>query len=247
VNGRSELALVLLTVGLAGCGTQTDLPARSPADAQVDARVDGGSVESVEADPRSELEQLENRLLGASRVEFEFAIDSEGSLISHFTGRVRWVRDGEFTLTAEGEFVGQPQQLELRGDANTLTTIVAGSERWSGARPPELVVALVRGLSHMGLLHNLAVLTGGMPPDRSEGGAREWLDADDLELGPPETRTGVEVRPLEFVLVVAEQPVGRATLWLDTNGRPVERRQAVEFPEGEMRVVERYSNFVIEP
>jgi hypothetical protein len=239
VNGRRfELTLALATVLLGACAseTETDTAARSPVESDPD-----------EQEPAIGLEPLQDRMLAASQVEFEFAIDSEGSLISHFEGRVRWVRDGEFSLTAAGEFVGQPQQLELRGDASTLTTIVGGSERWSGARPPELIEAVVLGLTHMGLLHNLAVLVGGMPPDHAEGGAREWLGTDPIELGSAETRAGVEARPLDFVVVVSGKPVARATLWLDANGLPVERTQAVEFPEGEMRVIERYSNFRIVP
>lgn len=239
-----KLTLALLTVSLSACASETESTARSPVDAKPVIEPD----ETVaEVDPSKQLAQLEDRLNGASQVEFEFAINSAGAVISHLTGRVRWVRDGEFTLTAEGEFAGQPQQLELRGDASTLTTLVAGSESWSGARPPELIVALVRGLSHMGLLHNLAMLTGGKPPDHADAGAREWLVAEDFEFGPTETREGVELRPLEFMMIVGGQPVSRATLWLDADGLPVERYQAVEFPEGEMRVVERYSNFVVEP
>lgn len=245
MKGRArELTLSLMTIGLGACAaremaTETGSPARSPADV----------VEAVESepDPASALEELGDRMIGAQRVEFEFEIDSEGSLLSHFTGRVRWIRDGEFSLLATGEFAGVPQQLELRGDATTLTTLVAGSEQWTGARPPELIEAVVLGLSHMGLLHNLAVLCGGMPPDHADGGAREWLGADDLEVGPAQRRGDVEARPLEFVLVVSDRAVGRTTLWLDGRGLPIDRRSAVEFPEGEMRVVERYSNFVVEP
>jgi hypothetical protein len=235
---RLELTLALCTVLLGACAkeTSTDSSSRTPT-----------QTEQAEPAPKIDLEQLEERMLGASRVEFEFAIESEGAVASHFTGRVRWIRDGEFTLTAEGEFVGQPQQLELRGDATSLATIVGSSEQWSGARPPELIDAVVLGLSHMGLLHNLAMLVGGKPPDHAEGGAREWLDRQGVEPGVVETREGEEIHPLEFTLIVGEQEVGRATLWLDAKGLPVERQQTVQFPEGEMRVVERYSNFVVEP
>ena len=42
------------------------------------------------------------------------------------------------------------------------------------------------------------------------------------------------------------QDVGEATLILDADGLPVERRQTVDFPEGQMRVVERYTNVRID-
>ncbi|MFV8754728.1 hypothetical protein ACNOYE_29630 [Nannocystaceae bacterium ST9] len=243
-RARRELTLALLTVVLASCASEAD-PSRSPAQTPVIVEAEPGAG-ADDQDPTRVMAELEDRMIAASRVEFEFSIESEGALISSLSGRVRWRRDGEVSLSATGEFAGQPQQLELRGDATTLTTIVAGSERWTGARPPELIEALVLGLTHMGLLHNLAVLTGGMPPDHADAGAREWLATDDLELGPPESRAGTQASSLEFVIVVAGQAVGRATLWLDADGLPIERRQSVEFPTGEMRVIERYANFVIE-
>ncbi len=231
--------LGLLPFVLGACASE-----RSPADAPVAEPTDAVS----ERDPALGLEELEDRMIAASRVEFEFTIDSEGQVISHLEGRVRWQRDAEFSLVAEGELAGQPQRLELRGDATTLATLAGddASERWSGARPAELIEAVVLGLTHMGLLHNLAVLAGGMPPDHADGGAREWLGTDDLEFGPEQVRDAGPARPLEFVIVVAAEPVGRATLWLDDRNLPIERRQVVEFPDGEMRVVERYSNFVVE-
>jgi hypothetical protein len=232
-----ELTLVLTTIALGACATQTNSPERSPA----------VEVVEVEQTPASEFEALQDRMIGAQRVEFEFEIDSEGALVSHFSGRVRWVRDGEFSVVATGEFVGVPQQLELRGDSTTLTTIVAGTERWTGARPPELIEAVVIGLTHMGLLHNLAVLTGGDPPDHADGGAHEWLGAGELEAGPTQQRGEVEAHSLEFAILVSGQAAGRTTLWLDARGLPIERQSAVEFPDGEMRVFERYSNFVVTP
>jgi hypothetical protein len=35
-------------------------------------------------------------------------------------------------------------------------------------------------------------------------------------------------------------------LWLGPNDLPIKRQQTVEFPEGQMKVVERYSKFVVE-
>lgn len=250
MGSRPKLTLALfssivLGLSLLGCATGKDSPARSPDDAAI--VVESEPRDSVsERDPTLALVNLEDRLIGAQRVEFEFEIESEGALISHFRGRVRWLRDAELSLVASGDFAGQAQALELRADATTMTSFVEGSERWSGARPPALIEALVLGLTHMGLLHNLALLTGGMGPDHAEGGAREWLATDERELGPAQTRAGVLARPLAFVIVVSHEPVGRATLWLDERGLPIEREQVVHFPEGDMRVVERYSNFVLE-
>jgi hypothetical protein len=50
-----------------------------------------------------------------------------------------------------------------------------------------------------------------------------------------------------FALTVDGEPSGTATLEIDRNGYPAVRRQTVEFPTGEMKVVERYTDVLIEP
>jgi hypothetical protein len=189
---------------------------------------------------------LEQRLQAAARVEVAFVIESEGAVASHLEGTLTWDRDGMISLTATGDFAGQPQALELRGDAQTLETVVASESRWSGTRPPALIEALVIGLTRQGLLHNLAVLSGGLPPDHGDGGVSEWLEYVEPQLGPPEVFGVGEARPLEFQITVEDQLVGHATLWLGEDGVPIERRQTVNFPEGQMRVTERYTSFVID-
>jgi len=55
--------------------------------------------------------------------------------------------------------------------------------------PPEVREALVIGLTRMGILHNLARLVAGVPPDRASGGVRDWVEgreiawADSVEVG----------------------------------------------------------------
>lgn len=192
------------------------------------------------------MEQLEARLEGAQRVEIEFVIESEGAVRSELSGSLRWTKEGELSLEASGEFAGSPRQLALHADAEQLRTLVGGEQRWSGARPAALIEAVVVGLTRQGLLHSLAMLTGGMPPDHAEGGVREWLGYVQPQLGPPERIAGDELRPLAFEIEIEGQQVGAASLWLDTRELPRERRQTVTFPEGEMRVIERYTSFTLE-
>jgi hypothetical protein len=52
---------------------------------------------------------------------------------------------------------------------------------------------------------------------------------------------------MSFEISVAGVPSGSASLEIDSQGRPVVRRQTVRFSSGEMRVVERYSTVAIEP
>jgi hypothetical protein len=233
--------LLLLGLGL-GCATTGDSLSGEP-----EASVPG-QTEHKREDAWAErtVIDLERRLQDARRVELAFEIQSEGTVVSHLRGTLVWTRDGEFHLEANGEFEGQAQQLELRGDAATLEVRVAGQTRHSGTRPAKLIEAVVLSFTRQGLLHNLAMAVGGLPPSLADGGFGEWIKVVEPQLGPPELRGSDEVRPLEFQLEIEAQHVGHATLWLGADALPIEREQTVEFPEGQMKVVERYSKFVVE-
>lgn len=235
----------LLTVWLGlvlGCATTGDSLSGQPADpvtGQADPKRDDAWAERTMTD-------LERRLQAASRVEIAFEIQSEGTVVSLLRGTLAWSRDAEFRLDATGEFDGKPQQLELRADAETLEVRVAGELRHTGPRPSKLIEAVVLGLTRQGLLHNLAMAVGGLPPSLADGGFAEWMRVVEPQLGPPEVFGSDEARPLEFQIEVEGQHVGHATLWLRDGDIPLERRQTVEFPEGQMKVVERYSTFIVE-
>lgn len=79
----------------------------------------------------------------------------------------------------------------------------------------------------MGILNNLARLTGAREPDHADGGVREWVVVDSL----PGRGDGA----LTFDIVVAGQPAGSAALAVDEAGRPTVRHQTVRFPGGEMQ------------
>jgi hypothetical protein len=235
------LLTLLLGLGLA-CATTGDSLSGQPADpvtGQAEPKRDDAWAERIMID-------LERRLQEANRVELAFDIQSEGSVTSQLRGTLAWTRDGELRLDATGEFDGKPQQLELRADAETLEVRVAGELRHSGPRPSELVEAMVLSFTRQGLLHNLAMAVGGLPPSLADGGFDEWLRVVSPQLGPTEVFGSDEARPLEFQLEVQGQHVGHATLWLRADDLPLERRQTVEFPEGQMKVVERYASFVVQ-
>lgn len=235
-----SLLTVLLGVGL-GCATTGDSLSGQP-----DAPVTG-QAEPKRDDAWAErtMIDLERRLQGANRVEIAFDIQSEGTVVSQLRGTLVWSRDGELRLDATGEFDGKPQQLELLADAKMLEVRVAGEVRHSGPRPPKLVEAVVLSLTRQGLLHNLAMAVGGLPPSLADGGFDEWMRVVQPQLGPPEVFGSEDARPLEFQIEVEGQHVGHATLWLRAENLPLERQQTVEFPEGQMRVVERYTSFVV--
>ncbi|PRP95217.1 hypothetical protein [Enhygromyxa salina] len=233
---RTPRFLVALVLVL-GCASRGDDRPRKPAtdeDSELSSVVQGDQAMSA----------LEHRLIDARQVDIAFEIHSTGAVTSSFNGTLHWLRDDELSLRATGEFDGAAQNLELRADADTLVTLVDGHQVWTGPRPPALVEVIVLGLTRQGLLHNLAMLTVGSLPEHGDGELAEWLIYVEPQLGELQPFGEGEAQPLEFGVQVADQQVGRATLWLRANGLPIERQQEVEFPSGSMAVVERYPSWV---
>ena len=102
------------------------------------------------------------------------------------------------------------------------------------------------GFTRMGILHNLAMLSAGAPPDRADGGVEDWVTLHDLSAMVPEGPGDVAVA-VGFSITVGGAPAGTASLELDGGGLPVLRWQTVRFPDGEMRVLERYRSVRIQP
>lgn len=182
-------------------------------------------------DPGARFAALEQRMLQADAVSLDFRVTAEGAAVIAIEGTLRRAADGALTIQARGEFGGRPVDLLLRTDGDTYT-FGNGPEPATAPVPPALWEAVALGFTRMGILHNLARLTGNAPPDHAEGGAGQWVVVDGFEDAP---------RGVAFDITVAGQPSGSATLEMDAAGRPTVRRQTVQFPNGEMRVVERYS------
>lgn len=223
MNGRIHrgAALALLASALVG-----------PAHAQ--------DSETPAGDAAAAFARLETRLVDASAVRLAFDVVSEGAVESALRGTLAIDGDGRVQLLASGTFGGQPVELRVSSDGRTYTYGNANGSRTEDA-PPHLEEALLVGLTRMGVLHNLAMLTAGSPPDRANGEIREWVRARDVGWN------GDAPPAVEFAIEVSGTRVGNATLALDPRGGPLLRHQTVQFPEGEMRVVERYSDVEIEP
>lgn len=193
----------------------------------------------LRTDSEERILALEERMRGASRVELAFEISSTGAVETALAGNLVWARGDQIELEATGTFMGAPQDLAWRGDAEALATFVDGEQAWQGPRPAALIDAVVVGFTRQGLLHNLAVLTTGGPPDRADGFAGDWLTIHDVEATAEDS--------VVFGIRYEGESVGVGELFFDADGVPTERRQTVYFPEGAMEVVERYPSFTIEP
>lgn len=164
------------------------------------------------------------------------------------TGAVAVDLEGELELgpccglIAEGDFAGQPYALALRATGDHLQAHSGDDLLFEGPVPGELSHALRIGLTRMGVLHNVAMLVGGAPPDHADGGVEDWVRTSEHKHVERDGQPGIA-----FDLTVAGQPSGHATLWLDDRGWPASREQSVDFPEGTMKVVEVYEFSESEP
>lgn len=190
--------------------------------------------------PADVFSALEDRLLNAVIVRFDFHVNAQGAFEADLRGALNIGPEKQVQLTASGHFGGQPVDLLLRSEGEEFE-FGNQTNRPIAARPAYLEEALLIGLTRMGILHNLARLTSASAPDHADGGVREWVTVGSFAAGSGNSDT------LSFDLTVAGQPAGSASLEIDSQGRPIVRQQTVQFPSGDMRVVERYSAFTIDP
>lgn len=188
--------------------------------------------------PEVAFKGLEERMLNAQVVQLAFHITAEGAVSADLDGSLE-LGTGTILLKGNGVFAGNRVDLVLEADDDQVAFGNRPDQKVTDT-PPELRAAILIGLTRMGILHNLARLTGGALPDHANGGVREWVVVDSLAVDPRHDST------VSFALTVDGQPSGTATLGLAPSGHPVERHQTVHFTSGEMRVIERYSNVIIE-
>lgn len=182
---------------------------------------------------------LEERLLRAEVIQLRFEVRATGAVDVDLRGRLE-ISGDRVDLAAKGRFVDREVDLVLQA---------RGAEYEFGNRadvtraetPPHLREALIIGFTRMGILHNLARLTGNAPPDHADGGVRQWVKVGSF------TSTASDSMTASFGITVSAQPAGSASLTLTPSGVPKLRRQTVQFPSGEMDVVERYAEASIEP
>lgn len=214
-------ALPLTLLALAACGPQHRTPQPPPQPAE------------------SALARVEDRLLTAPTLRLRYRVLAQGAFTAELGGELLVEGSDIVQLTASGTFGDAPVQLHLHAAEGRMR---GGSAQRSfdGPAPDHLGTALVLGLTRMGILHNLARLTGGRAPDHAEGNVQEWVVPRevtwvDATAEAPDSRSG-----LRFAIEVAGNRTAEATLWLGSDGLPVRRDQTVRFPGGEMNVIEEY-------
>ncbi len=193
----------------------------------------------AEASPEEAFAALEQLLgAGTTPVRIAFDVTAEGAVAADLSGTLLLGDDGRARVEAAGSFAGEQIDVTLISNGDLMF--------WTGGEdgvdtPPRLREALGIGFTRMGILHNLARLVGGAPPDHADGGVREWVtvaETDDRAMmeGTPDGATAASAFR---EITVAGQPSGAFALEFE-EGLPTVRRQRVEFPQGIMRVTERY-------
>ena len=92
-------------------------------------------------------------------------------------------------------------------------------------RPYDRRREIVESWVRIGLAHNLLRIMNGKET--------ETIDAQTANVKFDKGR-------YEFDVVVDGKRIGSAELWVDAAGLPLRRNQTVRFPQGEMKVTERY-------
>ena len=188
------------------------------------------------------LHELEARLVAADRVHVAFEVTAEGAVEAAFSGALEVHGRNRAACSADGSFQGLAVTPSLDSDGDFYHGGTA-SQRFEGPAPAALDEGLLIGATRMGLLHNLAMLSSGAPPDHCDGTVREWTQARDVVAGE-DPESGAPT--LSFDVFVDGEEVARATLYLGPDGLPTRRTQTVAFDGGEMRVEERYAEFTLD-
>ncbi len=190
---------------------------------------------TVPTDPAAAYEQMENTLLAAQYIQFSYHITSEGAFSADLRGDVVISSGERAEVSGSGTFGRDSVRVVLSSDATSME-FGRNGETLELITPAFLGEALIVGITRMGLLHNLARLVAAAPPDRAEGSVRDWVEVGAFSADPA---------GLAFDITVGGEPAGAAKLSLTEGGYPSVRRQIVSFPEGQMRVTERYTNFIV--
>ncbi len=153
------------------------------------------------------------------------------------TLHVRSFAHGAVNASGEADLTVDETRVAIAGKATRDGREAAVA--YGAATTPALREAVLVGMARMGALHNVLRASAGEPPDHAEGGARAWITLQDARFTFSDHTIAVR-------LAVDGKPVAEATLFLGDDGAPLRRLQTVHFPNGDMRVDERY-RFTITP
>jgi hypothetical protein len=188
----------------------------------------------------SPLDALEQRLTSARTFRLHARLASGGRIESHFDGTLVAGPERRMRLTMQGALGNKDVDATFLCDGSKMGGGARGQPFAMDAAPgvrEGIAVALVR----LGLLHDVARLSSGLPPDFLDGRAREHLEVTGLTQRPGPDLRGAPTLELSYAVSVDGHRAAEETLLLDQRtGLPLKRRVIVHFPEGDMDVGEEY-------
>jgi len=191
-------------------------------------------------DPRLVFFDLEHSLLSAGRVRGRANVQASGLIEASLSGSFSLQAGNVADFGFRGTFRGQAVEPRLVSDGRQMR---GGSldKTFDDPTSSALREAICYGFMRMGILHNLARLSAGAPPDHAQGGAADWVAVSRFSWGEPVHVSGRPAIAIRFDIVVDSSRNHEATLWLDQDsGLPLRRRQTTNFSDGPMIVEECY-------
>ena len=183
---------------------------------------------------------LEARLLDAARLHFRCEVNAHGAYDAELQGNVDIRRNNIAELAFVGDFRGRRADPRLISNGKQMCGGSLETD-FDQPTPDHLRQALIIGFTRMGILHNLARLSFGIAPDHADDEARDWIVPHQFEQGDSERIDGQLAYAIHFELRVGGRSAGEATLWLSEHeDLPLQRKQTVHFPDGDMFVTEHY-------
>lgn len=198
---------------------------------------------SVQAsDPRAEasFQEVEEKLRDEKSLRFKFKITSSGPVTASLRGQLRLKSGNRIELDLSGTYQSGPVSAHLESNGKKMSWNV-GARKYDVEAPNSLNDAIVVGFTRMGLYYNLFALLEGKAPAHSDGTIEDWVHVSDFLFAAPDPASKVRGRSIRFAITVAGEDFGEANYWLSPLARvPVERRQTVHLPAGDLAIVESY-------
>lgn len=202
--------------------------------------------------PEKVISAMEASLLKIKNRKLKFRTEATGAIAATFEGEVIFKKGNVIDYRTAGKFLGKEHKLFLLSDGARLR---GGSEAkpFESACPAELRSGILIGMSRMGLMHNIARLSGNQPPERTDGTVTKWLGIVEPKFAkdhaPDTPQAGAELKHNDkklmvvfFKLSVDGKNTGDVELWIDTKTNlPSYRAITVHFPQGDMFVTEKYT------
>jgi dipeptidyl-peptidase-3 len=194
---------------------------------------------TLPSDPGALWHTVLHRLLELPDLELEVHAVAEGAHSADARATLRLRSGNQLVLSSTGPIDGVDLPRSAHSDGTTVTVQASGKPVTHPASE-RLNEAVIHGLMSRGLLHDLAFLAAGSPPDLDDGTPDGAVAHDFKALGDGRI-DGHRTLRIAFTLSAKGQDVAEVKLDIDPErGLPLARDVSVHLPQGEMKVTESY-------